>query len=150
MDPLDEDILRRSMKYAQRYRLRLDRRLGFGKDGTVWETDQQTALKVFRRAGPFRREAAAYVRLAERGVLDVNGHHVPQVVRTDRDLLTIEMTIVQPPFLLDFASAYLDDDAPEFSEEIMDEWLTQKQEEFGERWMEAAGVLPRCVDTAFT
>lgn len=77
MDPFDEDILRRALEYAERWMLRFDRRLGFGKDGTVWETDQQTALKVFRHSDPFRREAAAYARLAERGVLDVNGHRVP-------------------------------------------------------------------------
>ncbi len=141
MDPLDEDILRRSQEYAERYALHLDRRLGFGKDGTVWETDRQTALKVFRHADPIRREVAAYARLAERGVLDVNGHRVPQVERVDDGLLAIEMTIVQPPFVLDFASAYLDHAAPEFPEEVMEESRTRKSEEFGSNWPRAAGVL---------
>lgn len=141
MDPLDEDMLRRSQEYAKRYALRLDRRLGFGKDGTVWETDRQTALKVFRHADPFRREVAAYARLAERRVLDVNGHRVPQVERVDEELLGIEMTIVQPPFVLDFASAYLDRAAPEFPEDVMAEWLARKREEFGSNWSRAAGVL---------
>lgn len=141
MDRLDEDILRRSQQYAQRYALRFDRRLGFGKDGTVWETDRQTAVKVFQRADPFQREVAAYRRLAERGVLDVNGHHVPQIVRADDELLAIEMTIVQPPFLLDFASAYLDNEAPEFPEEVMEEWRARKADEFGQNWPHAAGIL---------
>jgi hypothetical protein len=141
MDPLDEDMLRRSQEYARRYALRLDRRLGFGKDGTVWETDRRTAVKVFRHDGPFRKEAAAYARLAERGVLDVNGHRVPQVERVDDGLLAIEMTIVQPPFVLDFASAYLDQAAPEFPEDVMEEWLARKREEFGLNWPRVAGVL---------
>jgi hypothetical protein len=141
MDPLDEGILRRSGEYAKHYALRLDRRLGFGKDGTVRATDRATALKVFRHADPFRRGVAAYVRLAEHRVLDVNGHRVPQVERLDNGLLAIELTIVQPPFVLDFASAYLDDAAPEFPEDVKEEWLTRKREEFGSNWPRAAGVL---------
>jgi hypothetical protein len=133
--------VRRSQEYAQRFALRLDRRLGFGKDGTVWETDRQTALKVFRHADPFRRELAAYGRLQERGVLDVNGHHVPQLVRMDDQLLVIEMTIVQPPFVLDFASAYLDEHAPTFPDEVMEEWLARKTEEFGLHWPQAVSIL---------
>jgi hypothetical protein len=141
MDPLNEDMLRRSQEYAQRYGLTLDRRLGFGKDGTVWETNRATALKVFQHADPFRREVAAYQRLAERGVLDLNGHRVPQVERVDERLLALEMTIVQPPFVLDFASAYLDQAAPEFPEDVMEEWLARKREEFGSKWAKASGVL---------
>lgn len=141
MEPLDADIVRRSQEYAERYALRLDRRLGFGKDGRVWETDRQTALKVFRHVDPFQREVAAYARLAERGVLDVNGHHVPQVERVDEGLLAIEMTIVQPPFVLDFASVHLDQSAPEFPDDVMEEWLDRKKEEFGSNWPRAAGVL---------
>lgn len=141
MDPLDEDILRRSQRYTQRYALSLDRRLGFGKDGTVWETDRGTALKVFRHVDPFRREVATYARLAEHGVLDVNGHRVPQVERVDGEFLGIEMSIVQAPFVLDFASAYLDHAAPEFPEDVIEEWLTHKQEIFGSNWPRTASVL---------
>lgn len=141
MDPLDEDMLRRSREYAQCHALRPDRRLGFGKDGTVWKTDRGMALKVFRHVEPFQREVAAYARLAERGALDVNGHRTPQVERVDAELLAIEMTIVARPFVLDFASAYLDGDAPEFPEQVMEEWLVHKKEEFGSNWPKAVGVL---------
>ena len=79
MVPMDEDISRRAKQYAMRFGITLDRRLGFGKDGTVWETNRHTALKIFRESDPFRREISAYDRLAERGILDVNGHRVPQV-----------------------------------------------------------------------
>lgn len=51
------------------------------------------------------------------------------------------MTIVHPPFLLDFASAYLDDNAPEFPEEVMEEWRTRKLEEFCGRWAEVERIL---------
>jgi hypothetical protein len=141
MLPVDEDIMRRVREFALRCGLTLHSRLGFGKDGSVWESDQDSAIKVFRSAIPYRRELAAYRRLAEHSVVQVAGCAVPQLLRTDEELLVIEMTIVVPPFVLDFASAYLDDDAPEFSEEVLAEWLADKQEEFGDRWPRAASVL---------
>jgi hypothetical protein len=141
MEPLDEDIQRRSREYAEQHALRYERRLGFGKDGTVWSTHRQTAVKVFGRQDPLRREAAAYQRLAERGVLDVRGHAVPQVMIVDTTLLVIEMTIVMPPFVLDFASAFLDDEAPIYPDDVLAEWVEGKRDEFGVHWPRASLVL---------
>ena len=50
------------------------------------------------------------------------------------------MTIVTPPFVLDFAGARLDF-PPDFSDEIWDDWEAEKREQFGSRWPEARGVL---------
>lgn len=51
------------------------------------------------------------------------------------------MTIVKPPFLLDFASAFLDA-PPDFSDEIFEEWREEKLELFGEeRWHEVLALL---------
>lgn len=50
------------------------------------------------------------------------------------------MTIVTPPFVLDFAGAWLDVQ-PEFSEDIWAQWEAEKQEQFGSRWGEARAVL---------
>lgn len=107
----------------------------------VWQTNQRTAVKVFRRSEPFEREHAAYQRLSERGIIEIRGHQVPQLIRLDHELLAIEMTIVERPFLLDFGSAYLDLAAPEFPEEIMQEWLARKMDEFGPNWSRAASIL---------
>ena len=43
------------------------------------------------------------------------------------------MGIVSPPFVLDFAGAYLDQ-APDFPDEIMEDWRAEKKEQFGDRW----------------
>ncbi len=141
MFPLDDDIVRRAREFAQRHALAIHSRLGFGKDGSVWETDQDSAVKAFRSSIPYRRELAAYDRLLEREIVQVAGCAVPVLLRSDDVLMVIEMTIVTPPFVLDFASAYLDGDAPQFSEEVLAEWLADKQEEFGELWPRAASVL---------
>ena len=47
--------------------------------------------------------------------------------------MAIEMTIVMPPFVVDFASASLDVSI-EFSEEIWADWERTKQEQFGLQW----------------
>lgn len=127
MDPLDEDILRRSHEYAARYQLLFNGRLGFGKDGTVWETDRLTAVKVFRRVERFEQEHSVYQRLMHNGVVDIVGFNVPQLESVNVALWTIEMTIVKPPFVLDFASAFLDGTAPVFPEDVMEEWLAEKK-----------------------
>lgn len=140
MDPLNEDILRRANEYTRLRGLRLEQELGSGKDGTVWATDRATAVKVFASRHTYDRELAAYRRLAEQGVSDVLGHHVPHLLRFDKGTLVIEMTIVRPPFLLDFASAWLDE-SPGFSDEVIEEWREQMLEVFAERWPHVASVL---------
>ena len=43
------------------------------------------------------------------------------------------MTIVSPPFVLDFAGAYLDQ-RPDYPDDILAEWQADKAEQFGDRW----------------
>lgn len=115
-------------------------RLGFGKDGSVWGTADATAVKVFERHDTYERERDVYARLAEHGVDSLNGHAVPEILSTDDSLAVIEMLIVEPPFVLDFASAQLDTPI-EFQEEIMAEWAAGKREEFGKDWGKVVGIL---------
>lgn len=136
---VDEDILRRAEEYIAARGAALSRRLGFGNDGAVWLTSRATALKVHRQAERYRRELHAYRLLAD--VHTIAGHMVPSLVETDDALMAIEMSIVEPPFVLDFASAYPIAEAPEFPEEVMAEWLAEKREQFGDRWPRAAAVL---------
>jgi hypothetical protein len=58
----------------------------------------------------------------------------------DEEFRAIEMTIVRPPFLLDFADAHLDE-APDFSEDVLQQWEEDKAEIFGERWPEVTRIL---------
>lgn len=44
------------------------------------------------------------------------------------------MEIVSPPFLLDFAGAYLDQ-RPDCPDDVLEEWMEDKRQQFGdERW----------------
>lgn len=103
-----------------------ERKLGEGKDGIVFQTSAATAIKIFNRAETFVRERDCYLRLTETSVRKIMGFAVPQLINANEQLLVVEISIVRPPFLLDFASAYLDD-PPEFPEDVLEEWRIQKQ-----------------------
>jgi hypothetical protein len=135
-----EDIERRASLCASRRGLALEHRLGHGKDGIIFQTSLQTAMKVFVRRDMYDRELACYQRLASFDVETVRGHNVPRLITWDPELLAIEMEIVTRPFLLDFADAWLDA-APDFPPEVLEQWHEEKQEQFGERWPEVLAVM---------
>ncbi len=63
------------------------------------------------------------------------------VIRAFNDrLLVVEMSIVSPPFILDFAGAYLDK-RPPFDEEQWAEWEKEKIEQFEHRWPEVRQAM---------
>ena len=65
--------------------------------------------------------------------------HVPEMRAFDDELLALEIAIMQPPFVIDFAGAYLDQE-PDFSPEVWAEWEAEKREQFGEHWGRAKAV----------
>ena len=73
-------------------------------------------------------------------MVEILGFNVPKLIRSDDELLVIEMTIVSRPFVLDFAGAYLDS-PPEFSREIWSEWEAEKRDQFETRWSKVQAVL---------
>lgn len=88
----------------------------------------------------YRNELAVYRRLAALGISDLNGFAVPQLLGDDETLRLIEISIVNPPFVLDFAGAYLDH-RPDFPRSIMRRWLAEKQDQFGDRWSEVQSLM---------
>ena len=59
--------------------------------------------------------------------------------------MALEMTVVAPPYVLDFAGAYLDF-PPEFSDEIWADWERKNQEQFGADWPMAQMILGELQD----
>jgi hypothetical protein len=142
---MSDIALANAAAYCALHGLQLVERLGFGIHGTVHVAQRhgkqdQSAVKALHSAEFYFRERAVYERLRDTRVTDVLGFHVPQLVRFDDNLLVIEMTIVTRPFVLDFASAFLDR-RPDFSEEIWTQWEAEKREQFGERWIKVRAVL---------
>ncbi len=113
--------------------------LGFGTQGCVYLTGKNTALKIHAMPVGYQRELAVYQRLKEEKIHVIRGLQVPRLVAFDDKLLAIEMSIVHVPCLLDFGSAYLDED-PEHVR-FDSHWFSEKEEEFGENWEEAQAVI---------
>ncbi|MEM6279009.1 MAG: hypothetical protein AAF733_05995 [Verrucomicrobiota bacterium] len=66
---------------------------------------------------------------------------MPVLVDYSEDLFILRMTIVERPFCLDFASAYLDELPPYFPP-FDESWHLEKENQFGsERWPEVLAVV---------
>jgi hypothetical protein len=131
--------------YAERHELELAETLGSGKDGIVLVARRKAqagkvAVKALRWAEAYDREKKVYERLGRAGVDTVLGFNVPLLVGSEDRLHILEMSIVERPFVLDFAGAYLDA-RPEFSEEIWADWEADKREKFEDRWPQVQRVL---------
>jgi hypothetical protein len=142
---MDEDLRQASKTYPARYSLVLGKRLGSGIHGIVLVAQSKlqpgrTAVKLHRDFRAYDQEKRVYQRLRERSRYQILGFHVPRLVRFDDELLAIEMTIVRPPFVLDFAGATLDS-AAVFPEEVWADWRATKQEQFGEDWLTVRLIL---------
>jgi hypothetical protein len=140
-----EDLVRRAHDYVNRTGRALGQQLGSGVHGIVFAVESQTepgcaAIKVHEREPGYCRERDVYLRLRERGISEIRGCAVPEMLAYDDGLLIIEMTIVVRPFVLDFAGAYLDH-APDFSEETLADWRADKQDQFGSSWPEVEAIL---------
>ena len=114
--------------------------LGYGNDGTVWKSNRQSAIKAFEQQIKYDREKECYQRFARNNVTAILGLAVPQLLNTNDDLLIVEMRLVTPPYLLDFAKAYLDQ-PPVFPVETMEEWEQEGLENFGARWPDVKALL---------
>jgi|SRR3954469_1864853 hypothetical protein len=119
--------------------------LGWGLDGVVYpHPTAHTAIKIHRGQDGFGNELAAYLRLTEHGVsqLQAGGHqfNVPVLVHYDTADRLIEMSIVRPPFLLDFAGATIDDPS-DFTAEALGEWWDQVASDFADDFPIARDVF---------
>jgi hypothetical protein len=147
---MDEDIVEKAETYAARRDRRLAGRLGFGIHGIVFAIEGNVhpgaaALKVYYSDEGYCRERDVYRRLQDQGVVEIYDFRVPQFIERDDALLALEMTMVMPPFVLDFAGAYLDF-PPQFSEEVWAEWERKNEEQFGSDWPKAQMILGELQD----
>jgi hypothetical protein len=81
-----------------------------------------------------------YQVLQSLNINNIAGHHIPWLIRSDEELRAIEMSIVERPFLLDFAGAKLLHEVPDFEQEVLDEFHVRLEQLFGERWTDALHV----------
>ena len=142
---MNEHLVSAAQDYAAEHDLIITEPLGSGKDGIVLVARREgkpvdLAIKVHRATDSFHREKAVYDRLGRTGIKHVLGFNVPLLMGADDRLRVLEMTIVTRPFILDFASAHLDQ-RPDFPEEIWQEWEREKREQFEDRWPTVAAIM---------
>lgn len=146
MNEGDDIAVRRFAAYAARRNLGFARFLGSGKDGVVHRMESNAfpgfvAVKSFYKASQFERERDVYRRLRELNIRQVRGFTIPRLLAWDDELLTIEITMVAQPFILDFADARLEDDELEFSDEVWADCNRKLDEDFDDRADEVRRVL---------
>jgi hypothetical protein len=142
---MDEETIANAEAYAARHQLRLIERLGFGIHGIVYLVEGNSelgtaVLKAHFGREAYRRELSIYERLAELGVTHIRGFEVPCLLGSDDESWVLKITVVMPPYVLDFAGAYLDF-PPKFSDEIWEEWIRKNEEQFGADWPMAQVIL---------
>lgn len=116
--------------------------IGGGTQGAVLATTSGTAIKAFIHKEHYITERDVYLRLREHNVGNLAGFNVPRMINFHDELLIIEMEIVLVPFVLDFASAYLDSEPPYFDDQqIMESWEKEKREQFEDRWPEVKSLI---------
>lgn len=123
------------------------RSLGSGREGAVYETTRPSAVKVHSEHGGYVRERDAYLRLQELSIKHIRGLRIPTLFTFDDEHRILEMSIVQPPFLLDFGSAWLDQ-PPDFPEEAIHLWHEEIRDRFEDRFPDVMAVWHALVSSA--
>jgi hypothetical protein len=127
-------------EYAAARGNRILKTLGFGQDGHVFLSHSNTAIKVFARLSNFELEVECYERFLDYDVHAIREFAVPRLRGYDRNLMVIEMSLVEPPFILDYGKVYLDR-KPDFSAEVLEDWEADYAERWGSEWVKVQLVL---------
>lgn len=114
--------------------------IGAGKDGSVYKISPKAAVKIHDRRDSFDQELAIYQRLRECNAVEVVGFRIPRLLGFAEDLHAIEMSIVHPPFVVDFASAVLDRPL-DFPDDTVAEWHQRIAENFQEHTADAHRII---------
>ena len=120
-------------------------RIGGGVDGFIWLSDRDSVIKVYRGRRPFERELAIYKRLVQRDLRRLRGFEIPELKEVDADNLVLVLGVVEPPFLIDFGAAVLDERPAEFRLDSED-WKAEKRRVYGDvDWPEIERLLESLV-----
>jgi len=131
-----DELLSRAQGYAIDYLIEIIENppLGWGQDGFVWKVKSaNTAVKVFERKKSYEIERECYMRLAENELTKIGIFEVPRLIGHSDQWMAIEMSVVKPPYLIDFGKARLDR-PPDFDPDVMAEIEADREELWGDRY----------------
>jgi len=106
----DSGLILKAQSYTKNngHRILRKARLGGGTDGEVWRSTRPSAVKVVLNAKNYQDELESYKRLKAANIHRLCGFDIPRLFGWDDALQVIDMSIVQPPYLLDFGKVYFD------------------------------------------
>ena len=133
--------------YLERRGISVTGTLGAGKDGYVWRTSRDTALKIHGQFESYRAERNAYNRFQTLEIEEVSVFAIPSLRDFDDELFAIEMGIVAPPYIVDFASAFLDT-PPDFIEDEGHTLHDMIRQRFDDRADEVIGLYQDLIASA--
>ena len=140
MLPWLDEVRQRLVEYAGSRERAIRKQLGYGYDGIVYSTDCLSAIKGLRYQELYERERDVYLRLYNHDVFEVCGCRIPRLIDYDDRLWVVEMETVSPPFVLDFAGAYLDR-KPDFPPDVMRTWQREKRAQFRGDWPRMVSIM---------
>ena len=131
--------------YAASRGLEITGILGDGTQGNVWTVRGKNkliswALKLHARPQNYRVEKEVYLRLQDLGLVSLAGFDIPTLLRADDFHLALELSIVSPPYVLDFAQATLDW-PPDFPDEVWEETRRRWRNLYGVEWPRVERLL---------
>lgn len=101
-----------------------------------------SAVKAFYRQEVYAKELECYQRLKRADVRHLVGFDIPILKGFDDSLMVIEISIVEPPYLLDFGKVYLDSPPSYvYDSQMMQNAYAEWRERFGKGWEDVAIVL---------
>lgn len=142
--PDENEALENAIAYCNSKKITIlsQDKLGYGSDGVVWRTSVPSAVKAVYRQKNYERELECYQRLKAANVYTLSGLNVPVLEGFDNRLRVLELTLVQPPYLLDFGKVLLDLLPSELYD---DQKMATAQPEwkylFGNRWEDVSVAL---------
>lgn len=142
MSEIPEDVVLRLEEFCQSRALEIEALRGSGVDGFVWQTTQDSILKVFRNRPAFQQELAVYQRLTSHQIERLHGFQVPILLHYDSNSWVLELSYVSPPYILDFAAATLGR-PPSWIDSENEEWIAEKQRVYEKDWP----VVSRSLDS---
>jgi hypothetical protein len=140
----DSGLISKAESYAKNngHRILRKARLGGGTDGEVWRSNRPSAIKVVISAKNYQDELESYKRLKAADIHRLCGFDIPRLVGWDHALQVIEMSIVQPPYLLDFGKVYFDSPPTAiYDQSRMKTAEAEAKANFGAQWPAVSQVL---------
>ena len=96
--------------------------------------------KALLRPRNYTQELKCYQRLRTAGVTKLEGFNVPKLIAHNDELMIVELGIVTPPWLLDFAKGSIDQ-PPDYDAETLEADRAESEELFGPQYWPRVSAL---------